>query len=71
MLLSKTLIKKRGSSYSIENPILVLQIFFLHVPKKKMQVVLQVKSPTYSLCFVFVYPFPPTVTDGRIARCSF
>jgi len=37
---------------------------------KKLQVVLQVKSPSYSWCFVFVFPFPQIVIDGRTARCS-
>ena len=68
MLLSKTLNKDRGSSNSIENPVLVSYRFF-STYLKKLQVFLQVKSPTRS--FVFVYPFPPVVTDGRIARCSF
>jgi hypothetical protein len=43
MLLSRTLIKKKGSSNYIQNPFLVYYRFLYHVPKK-LRVVLQVKS---------------------------
>jgi len=33
---------------------------------KNLQVVLQVKSPSYSWCFVFVFPLQPLVTESRI-----
>jgi hypothetical protein len=67
MLLSRTLIKKKGNSKSIENPFLVSYSAYL----KKLQVVLQVKSSSYCWCFVFVFPLPSIATDGRIARYSF
>jgi len=70
MLRSRTLIKKKGSSNNIANPFLCVLQILKHVPEK-LQVALQVKSSSYSWCFVFVFPLPPTVRDVRIARCSF
>ena len=70
MLPSRTQIKKKGRSNSIENPFLFpINVYSTYL--KKLQVVLQVKSSSYSQCFAFVFPLPPTVTDGRITRCSF
>jgi len=70
MLLSRTLIKKKSSSNSIENPLHISIHFYSKYLKKKMRVVLQVKSPSCSWCFDFVFPLPPSVTDGGTARCS-
>ena len=72
MLLSRTLIKKKGSCNSIENPFLSSTDFSsTYVYLKKLQVVLQMKSPFCSWCFVFVFPLPPAATDGRTVRYSF
>jgi hypothetical protein len=65
----RTLIKKKGRSNSIENPLSPTDFYSMCL--KRLQVVLQVKSPSYSWCFVFVFPLPPIVKDGRIASCSF
>jgi len=70
MLPSRTLIKKRVAPTVSRIPFLSPTDFYSTYLKKR-QVVLQVKSSSYSQCFVFVFPLPPTVTDGRIARCSF
>jgi hypothetical protein len=47
MILPRTIIKKKCSSSIIENTFLVSYRFFKHLPKK-LQVVIQVKSPSCS-----------------------